>query len=203
MSDLFTIPPLPYEYSALASKGMTEENLKFHRDVHHQGYATKLNAAAKNNAELAKKSIEQMILTEKGPIFNLAAQIWNHSFFFKCLSPIGGGQPSGRIAEEINASFGDFAKFKEQFNAVSMAHFGSGWTWLVHSAAEKKLKIVDTHDAGCPLTEGGLKPILVIDLWEHAFYPSYGPKKADYLEFFWRSVNWQFAEQNLLNDSKQ
>jgi Fe-Mn family superoxide dismutase len=191
----FSIPPLPYAYDALVGKGLSKEQLTFHYDKHHQGYVTKLNAAAASNAELAKKSIEQLIQTEKGPIFNLAAQIFNHTFFWNSLSPNGGGEPKGKIAEAINTSFGSFDKFKDEFTNAAVGHFGSGWAWLVKDQQEK-LRVVQTHDAGTPLTEG-LKPILTCDVWEHAYYVDYRNDRAAYVKAFWGAVNWEFAEANL------
>lgn len=203
MTDIFSIAPgLPFPYDALASKGLSEQQMKYHRDFHHQGYVTKLNAAAQTNAALGKKTIEELIMTEKGPVFNLAAQIWNHSFFWNSLSPAGGGEPSGRIGEEIKASFGSFEAFKTDFTNQAMSHFGSGWVWLVKDPKDTKLKIVQTHDAGCPITDG-LKPILTLDAWEHAWYTDYGPAKAKYLEAWWRSVNWAHAETLTAQASKQ
>jgi superoxide dismutase, Fe-Mn family len=202
MSSLFSIPPLPWGYGDLASKGISKEQVTFHYDKHHQGYVTKLNAAAATNEALAKKTIEEMIMSEKGPIFNLAAQIWNHTFYWKSLSPIGGGEPSGRVAEEINASFGNFETFKKEFTAAAIGHFGSGWAWLVKDGESGKLKVVQTHDAGCPLTER-VKPILTCDVWEHAYYIDYKNDRAAYVDAFWRSVNWQFAEENLVASSHQ
>ena len=202
MSSLFSIPPLPWGYGDLASKGISKEQVTFHYDKHHTGYVTKLNAAAKDNAELSKKTIEEMIMTEKGPIFNLAAQIWNHSFYWKSMSPAGGGEPSGRIADEIKSSFGSFEQFKKEFTAAAVGHFGSGWAWLVKDGDSGKLKVMQTHDAGNPLTER-VKPILTCDVWEHAYYIDYKNDRASYVEAFWRSVNWQFAEENLVSASHQ
>jgi Fe-Mn family superoxide dismutase len=190
----FSIPPLPYAYDGLVAKGLSKEQLTFHYDKHHQGYVTKLNAAAATNADLAKKSIEQIIQSEKGPIFNLAAQIFNHTFFWNSLSPNGGGEPKGKIAEAINASFGSFDKFKEEFTNAAVGHFGSGWAWLVKD--NEKLRVMQTHDAGTPLTEG-LKPILTCDVWEHAYYVDYRNDRAAYVKAFWGAVNWEFSEANL------
>ncbi|EPY39051.1 iron superoxide dismutase [Angomonas deanei] len=127
----FKVDPLPYGYDALAAKGISKEQVTFHYDKHHKGYATKLNAAAETNPELAKKSVEELIKTEKGPVFNSAAQLFNHNFYWKSLCPNGGGAPTGKIADEINSSFGSFDKFKEEFTAAANGHFGSGWAWLV------------------------------------------------------------------------
>jgi Fe-Mn family superoxide dismutase len=192
----FSIPPLPWAYDALASKGLSKEQVTYHYDKHHQGYVVKLNAAAETNAELAKKTVEEIIATEKGPIFNLAAQIFNHTFYWNCLTPNGGGEPKGKLLEEINGSFGSFDKFKEVFTAASVGHFGSGWAWLVKDSADNKLKVVQTHDAATPLTDK-LKPILTCDVWEHAYYVDYRNDRAAYVKTFWNLVNWEFAEKNL------
>eukprot|EP00760_Papus_ankaliazontas_P015473 PhM_4_TR16534/c0_g1_i2/m.96727/K04564/SOD2; superoxide dismutase, Fe-Mn family len=191
----FKIPPLPYAYDALAAKGLSQEQLTFHYDKHHQGYVTKLNAAAASNAELATKSVEELIKTEKGPIFNLAAQIFNHTFYWSCMSPNGGGAPTGPIADKINADFGSFDKFKEVFTAAAVGHFGSGWAWLVQDTAGK-LQVVQTHDAGCPLTDNQT-PILTCDVWEHAYYIDFRNDRAKYISAWWELVDWTFANSNL------
>ena len=192
----FSIPPLPWAYDALAAKGLSKEQVTYHYDKHHTGYVVKLNAAAETNTELAKKTIEEIIATEKGPIFNLAAQIFNHTFYWNCLTPNGGGEPKGKLLEEINGSFGSFDKFKEVFTAASVGHFGSGWAWLVKDTADNKLKVVQTHDAATPLTDK-LKPILTCDVWEHAYYVDYRNDRAAYVKTYWNLVNWEFAEKNL------
>ena len=192
----FSIPPLPWAYDALAAKGLSKEQVTYHYDKHHTGYVVKLNAAAETNPQLAKKTIEEIIATEKGPIFNLAAQIFNHTFYWNCLTPNGGGEPKGKLLEEINGSFGSFDKFKEVFTAASVGHFGSGWAWLVKDTADNKLKVVQTHDAATPLTDK-LKPILTCDVWEHAYYVDYRNDRAAYVKTYWNLVNWEFAEKNL------
>jgi superoxide dismutase, Fe-Mn family len=191
----FSIPPLPYGYDGLVAKGLSKEQLTYHYDKHHQGYVTKLNAAASTNETLAKKTIEEIIATEKGPIFNLAAQIFNHTFFWNSMSPNGGGEPKGKLADAINASFGSFDKFKDEFTNAAVGHFGSGWAWLVKDG-NNNLKVFQTHDAATPLTEG-LKPILTCDVWEHAYYVDYRNDRAAYIKAFWNTVNWEFAESNL------
>lgn len=191
----FSIPPLPYGYDGLVAKGLSKEQLTYHYDKHHQGYVVKLNAAAATNEALAKKSIEEIIGTEKGPIFNLAAQIFNHTFFWNSLSPNGGGEPKGKIGDAINASFGSFDKFKDEFTNAAVGHFGSGWAWLVKDG-NNNLKVFQSHDAATPLTEG-LKPILTCDVWEHAYYVDYRNDRAAYIKAFWNAVNWEFAESNL------
>eukprot|EP01064_Diplonema_japonicum_P003466 TRINITY_DN1222_c1_g1_i1.p2 TRINITY_DN1222_c1_g1~~TRINITY_DN1222_c1_g1_i1.p2 ORF type:complete len:192 (+),score=87.74 TRINITY_DN1222_c1_g1_i1:68-643(+) len=189
----FTLPPLPYPLDALAGHGISKEQIDFHYNKHHKGYVTKLNAAAEKTPELKEKTIEQLI-KEKAPVFNLAAQIWNHTFYWNCMSPNGGGAPTGAIAEAINKDFGSFDKMKEEFSAAAAGHFGSGWAWLVKDG--DKLKVHQTHDAGCPLADG-LKPILTCDVWEHAFYIDYRNDKAAYVQSFWKTVNWDFVNSQL------
>ena len=191
----FSIPPLPFGYDALTGKGFSKEQLSFHYDKHHTGYVTKLNAAAKENEAIGKKTIEELILHEKGPLFNLAAQIWNHTFYWNCLASNGGGTPGGKIGSAIDDNFGSFPKFKEEFTNAAVGHFGSGWAWLVKDDAGK-LKVMSTHDAGNPMTEG-LKPVLTCDVWEHAYYIDFRNDRAAYMKAYWDAVNWQFAESNL------
>jgi Fe-Mn family superoxide dismutase len=193
---VFSIPPLPYSYSALSSKGISKEQIHFHYDKHHQGYVKKLNDACEAKPELAKFSVEELMMQEKGPIFNLAAQIWNHNFYWMCLSPNGGGLPQGALLREIEMNFGSFDKFKEEFNNAAVGHFGSGWAWLVRDGVSNKLKIVATHDAGNPLTES-FHPVLTCDVWEHAFYIDYRNDKAAYMKAFWNCVNWDFVASNI------
>lgn len=143
----------------------------------------------------ANKSLEDLIKTATGPIFNNAAQLWNHTFFWNSLSPKGGNEPVGKIQELINRDFGGFPAFKEKFTAAAQTHFGSGWAWLVLNS-EGKLEVMGTHDAGCPLTDGK-KPILVIDIWEHAYYIDYRNRRPDFITAYWSLVNWEFANANL------
>lgn len=136
-----------------------------------------------------------MIKTKSGPVFNLAAQIWNHTFYWHSLSPNGGGKPTGKIAKAIDDSFGSFEKFKEEFSAAASGHFGSGWAWLVRDE-NNKLEVMQTHDAGNPMTQGKI-PVLTCDVWEHAYYIDYRNDRAAYVNAWWNLVNWKFAEQNL------
>jgi Fe-Mn family superoxide dismutase len=192
----FSLPPLPFDYGALAGKGFSKEQIMFHYDKHHRGYVTKLNQACESKPELSSKSLEEIIKTEKGPIFNLAAQIWNHTFYWNCLSPNGGGTPSGQLAKDIDKHFGSFDKFKEEFNNAAVGHFGSGWAWLVQDNQSSKLQVMQTHDAGNPLTQGK-RPLLTCDVWEHAFYIDYRNDKAAYMKAFWQAVNWDFVADNV------
>jgi Fe-Mn family superoxide dismutase len=189
----FTLPELPYPKSALAPH-ISAETLEFHYGKHHMGYLTKLNAQLEASPALASKSLEDLITTQTGGVFNLAAQIWNHTFYWRSLKPGGGGAPTGRIAQAIDKSFGSFAEFRQKFSGVAAGHFGSGWAWLGSEGGN--LKIVDTHDAGCPLTSG-LKPVLTCDVWEHAYYIDYRNDRARYIESWWNLVNWDFASSNL------
>lgn len=145
--------------------------------------------------DLEKKSLEDLVRTQKGPVFNHAAQTWNHTFYWNCLKPRGGGAPSGRMGDAIATTFGDFAKFKEAFTAAAAGHFGSGWAWLVRDG-KGKLEVVQTHDAGNPLTEGK-KPVLVCDVWEHAYYIDYRNARPKYIEAWWNLVHWGWAEKQL------
>ena len=191
----FTLPALPWAYNALADKGISEEQVKFHYDKHHTGDLTKLNAAAKTNEDLGKKSIEELISTEKGPIYNLAAQIWNHSFYWQCMKPGGGGTPTGPIAEKIEASFGGYEKFVEAFKTAGATQFGSGWAWLVLKGGQ--LEVMKTPNADTPLAHG-IQALLTVDVWEHAYYLDYQNRRPDYLSvFIEKLVNWDFVNSRL------
>ncbi|GET91522.1 iron superoxide dismutase, putative [Leishmania tarentolae] len=191
----FSVQPLPFLYDALASKGMSKEQITYHYNKHHKGYAVKLNAAVESNPDLASKSLVEVIKSSKGPVFNCAAQIFNHDFFWRCLSPNGGSMPQGDIAGAIVDSFGSFARFKGEFTAVANGHFGSGWAWLVKDTSSGKLKVYQTHDAGCPLTVANLVPILACDIWEHAYYIDYKNDRAAYVNAWWNMVNWSHANR--------
>lgn len=187
------LPPLPYAEDALAPH-ISKETLEFHFGKHHSGYVTKLNAAIEGG-EFANAPLEDIVKKSSGGVFNNAAQIWNHTFYWNSLSPSGGGEPTGKIAAAINESFGSFAEFKKQFDTTAATLFGSGWAWLVHDGSGK-LSIEGTSNAGCPLTEGKT-PILTCDVWEHAYYIDYRNARPKYLEAFWNLVNWDFANKNL------
>ncbi len=187
------LPPLPYPKEAL-NPHISTETLEFHYGKHHAGYVKKLNAAIENT-ENAEKSLEEIIKTSEGGIFNNAAQIWNHTFYWNSMSPEGGGEPKGAIAGAIDKSFGSFSEFKEKFTAFASTLFGSGWTWLVKNS-DGSLGIEQSFNAGCPLT-GGRKPLLTCDVWEHAYYIDYRNVRPDYIKAFWSLVNWEFANRNL------
>ncbi|WP_440904114.1 superoxide dismutase [Fe] [Catenovulum sp. SX2] len=190
----FELPALPYAKDALEPH-ISAETIEYHYGKHHQTYVTKLNGLVEGT-ELANKSLEEIVKTSEGGIFNNAAQIWNHTFYWNCLSPNGGGEPTGKVADAINAAFGSFAEFKAQLNDKAVNNFGSSWTWLVKNA-DGSLAIVNTSNAGTPLTEAGVTPLLTVDLWEHAYYIDYRNVRPNYLEGFWALVNWEFVEKNL------
>lgn len=189
----FELPALPYAKDALAPH-ISEETLDFHYGKHHQTYVTKLNGLVPGT-EFEGKSLEDIIKTSSAGVFNNAAQIWNHTFYWNSLSPNGGGEPSGALADAINAKWGSFAAFVDAFNDKAVNNFGSSWTWLVKTA-DGSLDIVNTSNAGCPLTEDGITPVLTCDLWEHAYYIDYRNARPKYLEAFWALANWEFASAN-------
>lgn len=189
----FTLPQLPYAMDALAPH-ISKETLEYHYGKHHQAYVTNLNKLVAGT-EFESMSLEDVILKAKGGMFNNAAQVWNHTFYWHSLSPNGGGEPKGKLAEAINKNFGSFAAFKEQFTQAAATTFGSGWAWLVQDASGA-LKITSTSNAGTPMTEG-LTALLTCDVWEHAYYIDYRNVRADYINAFWSLVHWEFAAQNL------
>ncbi len=188
----FELPALPYATNRLVPY-ISEETLEFHHGKHHQTYVTNLNNLVPGT-EFADLSLEEIIVKSSGPIFNNAAQVWNHTFYWNSLTPDGGGEPVGALAEAINATFGSFDKFKEEFSKCAATTFGSGWAWLVKNA-DGSLALVSTSNAGCPLTTGQT-PLLTCDVWEHAYYIDYRNARPAYLEAFWALVNWEFAAAN-------
>lgn len=188
----FELPPLPYSKDALAPH-MSVETLEYHYGKHHKAYVDNLNKLIAGKDQ-ERMSLEEIIRSSSGPIFNNAAQIWNHTFFWNCLSPSGGGEPKGALSEAIRDSFGSFEKFKETFTDVSVKHFASGWGWLVKTK-DGKLSAYSTANAQNPLTEGH-KPLLTCDVWEHAYYIDYRNRRPDFLASFWKLVNWDFVEKN-------
>jgi superoxide dismutase, Fe-Mn family len=187
------LPALPYAIDALAPH-ISQETLEFHHGKHHKTYVDKLNGMIPGT-EYEGKSLEEIIKSSSGPVFNNAAQIWNHTFYWNSLSPNGGGEPSGAVADAINAAFGSFAEFKAAFNDKAVNNFGSSWTWLVKNA-DGSLEIVNTSNAGTPMTDGQTA-LLTVDLWEHAYYIDYRNVRPNYLEGFWALVNWDFVAANL------
>ena len=190
----FTLPELPYAKDALAPT-ISAETLEYHYGKHHQTYVDKLNGLVPGT-EYEGKSLEDIIKTSSGGVFNNAAQIWNHTFYWNSLSPNGGGEPTGPIADAINSAFGSFADFKAKFNEMAVNNFGSSWTWLVKKA-DGSLDIVNTSNAGTPITEEGVTPLITVDLWEHAYYIDFRNARPKYLEGYWSLVNWEFANANL------
>ena len=189
----FELPPLPYEKDALEPH-ISAETLEYHHGKHHNAYVTKLNDMIKGTDDEGK-SLEDIIKSAKGGLFNQAAQVWNHTFYWNCLSPNGGGEPTGALAEAINQKFGSFDKFMEEFNAKAAGNFGSGWTWLVKT--NDGVDIVNTDDADTPIAHGdGQTPVLTVDVWEHAYYIDYRNARPKYLESIWNVINWDFAAKN-------
>ena len=186
------LPPLPYAYDALAPH-ISKETLEFHHDKHHQTYVTNLNNLIKGT-EFENATLEEIVKKSSGGIFNNAAQVWNHTFYWDSLTPNGGGQPTGALADAINAKWGSFDKFKEEFTKVAVGTFGSGWAWLVKKA-DGSLDLVSTSNAATPLTTDA-KPLLTCDVWEHAYYIDYRNARPKYVEAFWNVVNWDFAGKN-------
>ncbi len=190
----FTLPPLPYDKNALAPH-ISAETLDFHHGKHHQAYVTNLNKALEGKPE-ANKSLEEVILASDGPVFNNAAQVWNHTFYWSSMKPNGGGQPTGDLADAIKRDFGSFEKFSEAFSNAAATQFGSGWAWLV-LGKDKKLAVTKTPNADLPLKHGE-KALLTIDVWEHAYYIDYRNARPKYIETFLKSLaNWDFALENL------
>lgn len=191
----FTLPDLPYGKTELEPH-ISKETLDYHHGKHHQTYVTKLNGLAKDNADLQGKTLEDIIKSSSGGVFNNAAQIWNHTFYWNCLAPNGGGAPTGAIADKINSQWGSFEKFQDDFTNQCVNHFGSGWVWLVQKGTGE-LEISQTHDAGCPVTDTSVVPILTCDVWEHAYYVDYRNVRPEYMKAFWNVINWEFANANL------
>jgi Fe-Mn family superoxide dismutase len=189
----FELPPLPYSKDALMPH-MSPETLDYHHGKHHKTYVDNLNKLVPGT-EFETMTLEQIIMKSNGGIFNNAAQIWNHTFFWNCMKPKGGGDPTGPLAEAINSSFGSLATFKEKFADASVKQFGSGWGWLVKSKTGK-LEIVSTSNAANPMTDGHT-PLFTCDVWEHAYYIDYRNSRPNFLAAFWNLVNWDFVAQNL------
>ena len=190
----FELPNLPYALDALAPH-ISKETLEFHHGKHHATYVTNLNNLVKGG-KFEKMGLEEIIKEAgQGPVFNNAAQHFNHSFYWNCLRPHGGGEPRARMADAIKKSCGDFESFKKKFTETAVGHFGSGWAWLVQNA-DGSLAIEGGHDADNPIAHNK-RAILTCDVWEHAYYIDYRNARAKYVEAFWNIVNWEFAESNL------
>ncbi len=186
------LPQLPYAIDGL-SPHISKETLEYHYGKHHQTYVTNLNNLVKDG-EFANASLEEIVKKSSGGIFNNAAQVWNHSFYWNCLSPNGGGEPTGAIKAAIDKKFGSFDEFKKQFTATCVGTFGSGWGWLVKTPAGD-LELVSTSNAATPLTSNNTA-LLTCDVWEHAYYIDYRNSRPNYMEAFWKLVNWDFVNQN-------
>lgn len=190
---MIELPPLPFEPTALEPH-ISRETLEFHYGKHHRAYVTKLNAAIEGT-ELASSSLEDIVKRSSGGVFNNAAQVWNHSFYWNCLSPKGGGRPAGKLAAAIDQSFGSFDEFKTKFTQTAIGTFGSGWAWLV-KGGDGKLVVTSTSNAQTPLADGQVA-LLTCDVWEHAYYVDYRNDRAKYVEAFWNLVNWDFVASQL------
>ena len=197
MSKLHQLPELPYAIDALEPY-ISKQTLNYHHGKHHAGYVNKLNKAIENT-EFIGKTLEQIIATAKGNIFNNAAQIWNHSFYWQCLSPDNTLDPKNEISLAIQSDFGTLDDFKQRFTDAATSLFGSGWTWLVLNQ-EGKIEIENTENAGTPLRRGQV-PLLTCDVWEHAYYLDYKNARPDYLQAFWKLVNWDFVNEQYTNAS--
>ncbi|RXZ42803.1 superoxide dismutase [Fe] [Crenobacter cavernae] len=186
------LPELPYALDALAPF-ISKETLEYHYGKHHQTYVTNLNNLIKGT-EFENASLEEIVKKSSGGVFNNAAQVWNHTFYWFGMAPNAGGEPTGALADAINAKWGSFEEFKKAFNAVAAGTFGSGWAWLVKNS-DGSLALVSTSNAATPLTTDK-KPLLTCDVWEHAYYIDYRNSRPNYLESFWKLVNWEFAAKN-------
>ena len=189
----FSLPPLPYEMNALEPH-ISSETLEFHYGKHHQTYVNNLNGLVEGT-DNASKSLEEIIMSSDGGLFNNAAQVWNHTFYWNCMGPNSGGNPTGNAADAINQAFGSFDNFKEQFSKSAATNFGSGWTWLVKNSSGG-VEIQNTSNAGCPMTLGN-KAVLTIDVWEHAYYVDKRNARPAYIESWWNLVNWDYVNNQL------
>ena len=187
------LPPLPYEKNALEPH-ISAETLEYHYGKHHQAYVTNLNNLIKGT-EFEDAPLEDIVKKSSGGVFNNAAQVWNHTFYWNSMKPNGGGEPTGKLADAINAAFGGFDKFKEEFTKTAIGTFGSGWAWLVQRA-DGSLALASTPNAATPLT-GEDTPLLTCDVWEHAYYIDYRNARPKYVEAFWNLVNWDFAASQM------
>ncbi|HEX6598262.1 MAG TPA: superoxide dismutase [Gemmatimonadaceae bacterium] len=195
----FTLPPLPYPTNALEPH-IDAQTMEIHHDKHHGAYVNNLNAALEKAPELQGKSLDDLLKnlnavpeSIRTAVRNNGGGHWNHSMFWQIMSPKGGGAPGGKLAEAINKSFGDFEKFKEQFNAAGGARFGSGWAWLINDGG--KLSIISTPNQDNPIMDGKPAPILGLDVWEHAYYLKYQNRRPDYMKAWWNVVNWPEVEK--------
>jgi len=188
---LFDLPSLPYQHDALKPY-ISSETIEYHYEKHHRGYVDKLNKLLETRPEEKNKSLEDLINTSSGALFNNAAQVWNHNFYWKCLTPKGKKTPEKKMAKMIDLTFGSFEEFKVKFKEQALSNFGSGWTWLVKKK-DGSIAIVNTSNAQNPMT-GKDKPLLTLDVWEHAYYIDYRNDRSLYIDNFWKIVNWDFVE---------
>jgi Fe-Mn family superoxide dismutase len=187
------LPELPFAKDALAPH-ISAETLEYHHGKHHKAYVTKLNDQIKGT-KFETMELEEIIKNSEGGIFNNAAQTWNHTFFWNCLTPKGGGYPGGKVGEMINKRWGSFDKFKEEFSKAAVSNFGSGWTWLAKNS-KGDLEIMSTSNADNPMKHE-LEALMTIDVWEHAYYIDYRNARPDFVQAFWNLVNWDFVNKNL------
>lgn len=186
------LPPLPYPNNSLEPH-ISAETMDFHHGKHHLAYIHKLNDLVKGT-RFEKMDLVEIILSTEGPIFNNAAQAWNHTFYWNCLSPQGGQNPNGKISELINKKWGSFEKFQGEFSEKALSIFGSGWTWLVQG--KNGIEIVNTSNADTPQAHN-MRALLTLDIWEHAYYIDYRNSRPDYVSAFWHLVNWDFVNSNI------
>jgi Fe-Mn family superoxide dismutase len=189
---MFELPALPYAMDALAPT-ISKETLEYHYGKHHLAYVNNLNKLIEGT-EFADKSLEDIIMTSQAGIFNNSAQVWNHTFYWHCMTPEGKGKPSGALADAINEAFGSFDEFKSQFSQAAITQFGSGWAWLVKNK-QGKLEIMKTGNADLPMKHDS-KALLTCDVWEHAYYIDYRNARPTYVDNFWKLVNWDFVAKN-------
>lgn len=188
----FKLPELPYAMDALEPY-ISKETLEYHYGKHHKAYVTNLNNLTKGT-DFESADLVDVVRASSGGVFNNAAQVWNHTFYWNCMAPNAGGEPGGALAQAINDKWGSFDEFKAAFNASAAGNFGSGWTWLVKKP-DGTVDIVNTSNAGTPLTTDDV-PLLTCDVWEHAYYIDYRNARPEYLDTFWNLVNWDFVEAN-------
>ncbi len=197
----FELPPLPYPHNALAGQGMSEETLKLHHDKHHQAYVTALNGFVEKDPSLQGKSLDEIVkathgVADKAPVFNNAGQHWNHTLFWKMMSPNGGKIPA-KLEQKLTSDFGSVQAFKDAFKAAAVGQFGSGWAWLVQGP-DGKLKVTKTPNGSNPLATGEGKPLLGIDVWEHSYYLDFQNRRPDYVQNWLDKVaNYEFAESQM------
>lgn len=194
----FLLPKLPYAEDALEPY-ISAKTLSFHYGKHHQKYVDTLNELVEGK-DFANMPVEEIIQRSETKLYNNAAQAYNHTFYWYCMAPNAGGEPSGQIGDAISDSFGSFGDFKTKFTEVAATHFGSGWAWLAE--VKGKLEIVGMHDADTPIKDNH-KPLLALDVWEHAYYLDYQNKRPDYIEAFWKVLNWEFVEKQLLKPASE